>query len=383
MLIGWAIVLQARSLSARMASQRRNEVRVRMAEVVSGPVIETVEFEPGTIILIGVAPLCVDGRAPSFRLYLNGVEAQPNLSLKALANQPRVAFRLAAPCGGRIFSPPPRITLHAACGDAGTQPVPFHEDSYYPRLNAIFREFAAFRRYVQDPGTRIRHEGTLAYLAALCCARYRRQADIQAASLCILAWRVFAGGPAIAEPDALFRVGARSLGRLDGRRGFSFDRWHNSLAQALAFLALQYDRADLARVFFERIVQRTAAITGTWDQAPNGVTARFMLGYLDCLSERHKDAAGWMTELISYFEERVSFFRVINHPILSELSDVARTVQQALIIRERLRPTPTDFYIVWPDVKLELDRIAVDAIRQLLRSGRMPLLRFPSPTTPS
>jgi len=107
-----------------------------------------------------------------------------------------------------------------------------------------------------------------------------------------------------------------------------------SLANALAFLAIKSGDHEVSNDLFFEIVEITSSHGGTWLCVPNGITARFMLGY-SALSVRDlTNASEWMYEAFKFFEDRILYFRVDNFWSFDEMLEVARLAQQAFLAHE-------------------------------------------------
>jgi len=315
------------------------------------------------------------GDGPVLGVLVDGVEV-PSRQTVSRDKGPAAEFEVEAPVALPLFGRLPSIGLSAReNGGAAVEVVP-PVGFWLARLDSIVSDWKAFAAHTQIPATRLKDPETLALLSKLGFARFRNDPQHQACALCILNWRAFDGVDVGATPERQLRIGERLLDRLDARALPGGRDWYISLGHSLACLAAEIGRLDLAQRFFERVVARTDIPATRWVGAPNVVTARFMLGYLHLCAGRFAEAADCMDGLVDFFVKRVRLFSPVNKFVFDEIIEVSRTVQQAIIVRERIRPSGG--FVILPGEDLRIQNISVYGLRILIKRKRLPEFRFDS-----
>lgn len=246
-------------------------------------------------------------------------------------------------------------------------------NSIYHQFPDILTNVPSFWKHVQNPGSRVKHEGTLVFLARNAIAFYRRNPPVQAAALCVLVWRDLLSQSSILNFAKTKRFSDYLLNRIDKASDPSSVRWYVSLANAMAFLAIKANKPLIGSEFFKRIVTKTASMEGTWLCAPNGLSARFMLGYLALASEDLIAAHRHMSQAVTFFESRCAHFEVHNFWSFDELLETTRLSQQALVVRELIEMKGDSPRLNF-NADLDLSRITTQLIDSFLkRNILMPL----------
>ncbi|MGG5890604.1 hypothetical protein ACLF3G_26165 [Falsiroseomonas sp. HC035] len=286
----------------------------------------------------------------------------------------RLGFRLTAVLRLSPFEYPTEIIVRPEVPD-DLKPLPIHRDATIHSFTPAMTTVQGFWRHIQNPASRERHDGTLSFMALRALARFRRQRPLQAAALCVLIWRDLLSTEVVADAARIDRFGRYLLELLSSAGDELSVRWYVSMANALAFL--RYKRGDIAGAcwYFERVVYRTEAFSCTWLCAPNGLSARFMLGYLALIQKDEASCLSHMNSVVAFYKERLAFAEVANTWSLDEVTEATRLTQQAFQIAEMLREgTKSPRLNAGSD--FEPNRISTQLIALFFSRGLLPVIKL-------
>ncbi|MBM6582749.1 hypothetical protein ILT44_21315 [Microvirga sp. BT689] len=308
--------------------------------------IDTLSIEDSQIILsgwvlengrpVGDLLLSINGKEHEFS---RSTSARPDL-IKGFGEQAASAgFVLRAPLKLTTFEFPREIRVTPA--HVQDFALPINPESHLQQLIAVFTKPGAFWTHVQNPAERIKHDGTLMYAAHKALAVHHRDPLIQASSICVIAWRYLLRGGDGLNIRRIVEFGHTALGRLNNNDTVLGTRWYTSLANVLAFCALEMGDLDQAMRHFSHVEKRTERFSGTWIGTVNGTTARFMGGYIALMRNDKATAQQQFEASHRFVNNRLPFFNVDNFWSFDELLEVARLGQQSFQIYEMLRTNNT------------------------------------------
>jgi len=246
------------------------------------------------------------------------------------------------------------------------QPILIHSKALSHNFQNILSEQSYFWRFIQNPGSRIKDLETLRFLATRAIATYRRKPAIQASALCVLIWQDLLKETKEIYLRKYLRFGVFLLGRLKDQPDDLSRRWYVSLANALAFYCIKYDDDASAVLLFKAIVEKTTNINNTWLCVPNGVSARFMQGFMALRRKDLKTASLLMQDSFAFFADRTKFFKVDNTWSFDELLEVARLAQQAFTVHELIE-TKGETARLNPGADLDMSRISTQLIALFIK----------------
>lgn len=304
--------------------------------------IDTLSIEGSQIVLSGWA---LENERPvgNLLLFINGKEHQFSRSTIARPDLIK-GFGEHATGAGFVLKAPLKLTTFEFPHDVRVTPahmqdfaLPINPESHLQPLIALFTKPGAFWTHVQNPASRIKHDGTLMYAAHKALGVHRGDPLIQASSICVIAWRYLLRGGDGLNIRRIVEFGHTTLARLDKNETVLGTRWYTSLANVLAFCALEMGDLDQAISHFSHVEKRTERFSGVWIGTVNGTTARFMGGYIALMRNDNDIAQQKFEASYRFVNNRLPFFNVDNFWSFDELLEVARLGQQSFQIYEMLR----------------------------------------------